>query len=211
MSTNGHSPQRGAALGVPFDLGALKYEALASRASKVALADLGRAVAPGATIGEWLESLPRLLGADSLLRLRDAIEKAWRGGRPVVAALGGHVVKTGCAPYLIDWIDRGVLHGLALNGSAAIHDLELAIAGKTSEDVGGRLLDGNFGFAHETSELFTIACAAPPPDRSAWVRRWATWCSSTAGPDSTRRCSLLPGARGSPSRSMSPSAPTSCT
>jgi hypothetical protein len=158
VSTNGHSPHRGAAPAAPFDLGALKYEPLAARPSKVGLADLGRPVAPGATIDEWLESLPRLLGAESVLRLRDAIEKAWRGGRPVVAALGGHVVKTGCAPYLIDWIDRGVLHGLALNGSAAIHDLELAIAGKTSEDVGARLLDGNFGFAHETSELFAVAC-----------------------------------------------------
>ncbi len=75
-----------------------------------------------------------------------------------MAALGGHVVKTGCAPYLIDWIDRGILSGLALNGSAAIHDLELAIAGKTSEDVGARLMAGSFGFARETSELFAAAC-----------------------------------------------------
>ena len=78
--------------------------------------------------------------------------------RPVVAALGGHVVKTGCGVYLVDWIDRGILNGLALNGSAAIHDLELAIAGKTSEDVGSRLMAGTFGFARETSDLFAAAC-----------------------------------------------------
>jgi hypothetical protein len=90
--------------------------------------------------------------------LRDAIVEAAVGGRPVVAALGGHVVKTGCGPYLIDWAERGVLSGLALNGAAAIHDLELAIAGHTSEDVGPRLAAGTFGFARETSELFAEAC-----------------------------------------------------
>jgi hypothetical protein len=68
------------------------------------------------------------------------------------------VIKTGCAPYLIDWMHRGVLNGLAINGAAAIHDLELAIAGKTSEDVGSRLMSGSFGFARETSDLFAAAC-----------------------------------------------------
>jgi hypothetical protein len=107
---------------------------------------------------DWLTGLPRLLGAAALLRLRDAIVRAREAGRPVVAALGGHVVKTGCAPYLIDWIDGGIVQGLALNGAAAIHDLELAIAGKTSEDVGARLMAGSFGFARETSDLFVAAC-----------------------------------------------------
>jgi hypothetical protein len=98
------------------------------------------------------------LAVRSLKQLRDAVVDAHREGRPIVAALGGHVVKTGCAPYLIDWIDRGLLSGMALTGSAAIHDLELAIAGKTSEEVGPRLLEGTFGFARETSALFASAC-----------------------------------------------------
>ena len=76
----------------------------------------------------------------------------------MLAAIGGHVIKTGCGPYLNDWIARGILTGVAMNGSAAIHDLELAIAGHTSEDVGPRLLAGTFGFARETSELFAAAC-----------------------------------------------------
>ncbi len=83
---------------------------------------------------------------------------ATTANRLVVAAVGGHVIKTGCGSYLVDWMKRGILSGLALNGSAAIHDLELAIAGKTSEDVGTRLLAGTFGFARETSELFVAAC-----------------------------------------------------
>ncbi|SIO59378.1 hypothetical protein SAMN05444166_6029 [Singulisphaera sp. GP187] len=140
------------------DLNELRFEALSERPSKVQLSDLGRPVAPGATIADWLDGLPNQLAAKGLKALRDAIVTAHEAGRPVVAALGGHVVKTGCAPYLIDWVERGVLAGLALNGSAAIHDLELAIAGKTSEDVGPRLMAGTFGFARETSDLYAWAC-----------------------------------------------------
>jgi hypothetical protein len=142
----------------PLDLKELRFEPLADRPSKVHLNDLGRPNGAGSTIDDWLDSLPGLLAAKELKRLRDAIVRAHAGGHPVIAALGGHVVKTGCTPYLVDWIKRGVLSGLALNGSAAIHDLELAIAGRTSEDVGPRLMDGSFGFARETSELFASAC-----------------------------------------------------
>jgi hypothetical protein len=144
----------------PFDLNLneLRFEPLSERPSKVQLADLGRPAAPGATIADWLDALPNQLAVKGLRSLRDAIVNAKGEGRSVVAALGGHVIKTGCAPYLIDWIARGVLDGVALNGSAAIHDLELAIAGKTSEDVGPRLMAGTFGFARETSDLFARAC-----------------------------------------------------
>ncbi len=142
-----------------LDLNDLRYEPLSKRPSKVALTDLGRPLPPNPHFAGWLAGLPRLLGASALSRLTDAITLAREADRPVVAAIGGHVIKTGCAPYLIDWIDRGVLQGLAMNGAAAIHDLELAIAGKTSEDVGSRLLSGEFGFARETSDLFAEACS----------------------------------------------------
>jgi hypothetical protein len=141
-----------------LDLTRLRFEPLSERQSKVFLRDFGRPVAADSRVDEWLESLPAILGAAALKRLRDAIVSASKRGHPVVAALGGHVIKTGCAPYLIDWIGRGVLHGVALNGAAAIHDLELAVAGRTSEDVGARLMNGSFGFARETSELFAAAC-----------------------------------------------------
>lgn len=145
---------------LPLDLDALRFEPLAGRPSKVRLADLGRPAGPDPRLSDWLDGLPDVLAARGLKRLRDAIVKAHLEQRPVVAGLGGHVIKTGCAPYLIDWIQRGVLSGLALNGSAAIHDLELAVAGHTSEDVGPRLMAGTFGFARETSEIFAEACAA---------------------------------------------------
>ncbi len=142
----------------PLNLNELRFEPLADRPSKVALHHLGKASGPSVSLVDWLDALPDILAARGLKRLRDAILRSHEAGRPVIAGMGGHVVKTGCAPYLIDWIRRGVLTGLALNGSAAIHDLELAICGRTSEDVGMRLMSGEFGFARETSELFVEAC-----------------------------------------------------
>ncbi len=141
-----------------LDLNALNFGSLADRPSKVHLKDLGRPSPPNPTLLDWLDRLPGQLGASDLKRLAQAIITASGNNRPVVAAIGGHVIKTGCGPYLIDWMERGVLIGLALNGSAAIHDLELAIAGKTSEDVGPRLMAGTFGFARETSALFAQSC-----------------------------------------------------
>jgi hypothetical protein len=142
----------------PLDLDALRFESLCTRPSKVRLADLGQPMAGNGTVVDFLDSLPAVLAAQSLKQLRDAIVATHSHGRHVVAALGGHVIKTGCGPYLNDWIARGILTGVAMNGSAAIHDLELAIAGHTSEDVGPRLADGTFGFARETSDLFAAAC-----------------------------------------------------
>jgi hypothetical protein len=142
----------------PLDINKLRFEPLATRPSKVTLADLGCPAKPGASVDDLLDNLPKILGAGGLRRLRDAILIAHRSSQPVVAALGGHVIKTGCGPYLIDLVRRGVIKGLALNGSAAIHDSELAIAGHTSEDVGKRLIAGDFGFARETSAVFRDAC-----------------------------------------------------
>jgi hypothetical protein len=142
----------------PLDFDALRYEPLSERPSKVRLAELGRPVDGNRSLEELLDGLPAVLAAQSLKQLRDAIVVARSRGRYVLAALGGHVIKTGCGPYLNDWIARGILTGVAMNGSAAIHDLELAIAGHTSEDVGPRLASGTFGFARETSDLFVAAC-----------------------------------------------------
>ena len=141
----------------PLDLSGLRTYPLASRPSKVAVADLGRPVDPSTPIGDWLDSLPKQLAANELRRLRDHLVRAHRTGRTVAVALGGHVIKTGCAPYLIDLISRGVITAVAMNGSAAIHDFELALAGKTSEDVAAQLHPGNFGMARETADAFAVA------------------------------------------------------
>src|SRR5947207_1240522 len=116
----------------PFDLHGLTTYDLTSRPSKVFVEDLGRPPAAGATVADWLDSLPRQLAANELRKVRDHLCRASRDGRTVVAALGGHVIKTGCGPYLIDWVRRGMVTAVAMNGAAAIHDFELAWAGKTS-------------------------------------------------------------------------------
>jgi hypothetical protein len=141
----------------PFDLTGLRTYELQSRPSKVFVTDLGRPADPSTPVGDWLDTLPKQLGANELRRVRDHLLRAHRTGKMVAVALGGHVIKTGCAPYLIDLIDRGVIRSVAMNGSAAIHDFELAFAGKTSEDVAVQLPAGNFGMARETADAFAVA------------------------------------------------------
>lgn len=144
----------------PFDLNGLKTYELRSRPSKVFVEDLGQPVNAAAPVGEWLDALPRQLAGNVVRRIRDHLCRAHDEGKTVVAALGGHVIKTGCAPYLIDWINRGIIKAVAMNGSAAIHDFELALVGKTSEDVGATLASGQFGMARETADAFAIAARA---------------------------------------------------
>jgi hypothetical protein len=144
----------------PFDLQGLKTYDLANRPSKVFHTDLGQPLEGPATIQDWLSSLPRQLAGNDLRRVCWHLCRAREQGRTVAAGLGGHVIKTGCGPYLIDWVQRGLLNAVALNGSAAIHDLELAIAGKTSEDVAAQLPDGKFGMARETADAFAVAARA---------------------------------------------------
>jgi hypothetical protein len=143
----------------PFDLTDLRTYPLAGRPSKVRTADLGRVADPATPVGDWLDTLPKQLAANELRKLRDRVVTARNNGKPFAVAIGGHVIKTGCAPYLIDLIRRGVVTSVSMNGSAAIHDFELARAGKTSEDVAAQLYDGRFGMARETADAFAVAAA----------------------------------------------------
>lgn len=107
----------------------------------------------------FLQALPDVLVARDFLQVVDAVVAAAHRKRAVVVMLGGHVVKTGLAPVLIDLMRRGVITHLGMNGSAAIHDYEIARFGATSEDVAAGLRDGTFGMAEETgrglNEAFT--------------------------------------------------------
>jgi hypothetical protein len=123
---------------------------VAQRTNRVAAAEF--ALPPGENRGfaDFIHSLPRILEAKSFLAICDAIVGAAREKKAVIAMLGGHVVKTGLSPLLIDLIQRGVITHLASNGSAVIHDWEMARWGGTSEDVETGLVDGSFGLAEET-------------------------------------------------------------
>ncbi|MCK4343404.1 MAG: hypothetical protein KAY37_16955 [Phycisphaerae bacterium] len=127
------------------------------RAHKVAVSALGRTPPTGCSFRDWLASLPEFLGARELRKTVDAIVAARRADRPVVFGFGGHVVKTGCSPLVIDLINRGIVTALATNGSGPIHDLELAETGATSEEVAETIRDGTFGMVHETCERMNAA------------------------------------------------------
>src|SRR4051795_169230 len=104
----------------PFDLQGLRTYDLGSRPSKVFVEDLGRPLPAGSGVADWLDALPNQLAGITLRKVRDHLLRAKREGRTVVAALGGHVIKTGCAPFLIDWIEQGVGPARGMNGSPAL-------------------------------------------------------------------------------------------
>ncbi len=104
----------------------------------------------GGSFSGFLSSLPDVLVAADFRAVVTAIVNAARAGRAVVVMVGGHIVKTGVAPLIIDLMERRVITHLAMNGSGAIHDYEIARFGATSEDVARGLVDGTFGMAEET-------------------------------------------------------------
>src|SRR5690606_2152546 len=78
-----------------LDLEKLNTHSLFDRPSKVQVAHLGKPAAPGATVADLFDALPDQLAARSLRNWRDSVVRAVREDRPVIAALGGHVIKTG--------------------------------------------------------------------------------------------------------------------
>ena len=101
-------------------------------------------------IGGLLQSLPHILAGDSFRAVVQAIATAREKQKPVIWGLGGHVIKCGLAPVLIDLMHHRFATAFAMNGAASIHDFEIALAGSTSEDVEAVLPDGRFGAAEET-------------------------------------------------------------
>ena len=144
------SPEAGRA--ARLDLRGVRTYALASRASKVAIADFARPHRPGASMVEWLDSLPGILAGSTLRALVRDVERARVRQKPILWGIGAHVIKTGLSPILIDLMERGLITGLAMNGAGVVHDFEIAVAGRTSEEVADTLGAGAFGMARETGE-----------------------------------------------------------
>ncbi len=144
----------------PVDLAGLSTISLAARGGKVRQADFARVYERGSGIAGLLESLPHILAGDSLRAVVGAIGAAKLAGKPVIWGMGGHVVKCGMAPVLIDLMRRGFATAFAMNGSASIHDFEIALAGHTSEDVEAVLPDGRFGAAEETGREWNRALSS---------------------------------------------------
>src|ERR1700726_4322274 len=136
----------------PLQLGAVRTYPLASRKSKVEVADFAAPLAKNVSISKFLDSLPNFLAAEDLRQLLAAVQRARVNKKAILWGIGGHVIKVGLGPVLIDLIERGFVSGIAMNGAALIHDFEIAIAGNTSEDVDAGINAGEFGMARETGE-----------------------------------------------------------
>jgi len=132
------------------DLSKVRTIPVAGRPNKVNASEFATPPRADRSFGAFVRSLPDVLKAADFRRVVDAIVQAHRGKRAVIVMLGGHVVKTGVGPLLVELMTRGIVTDLAMNGSAAIHDYEIARFGATSEDVAAGLRDGTFGMADET-------------------------------------------------------------
>jgi hypothetical protein len=148
----------------PLDLSKIKTYPLASRPSKVTVNDFAKPVGADSSLKDFLAGLPNILAAGELAELAKLISEAKRRGRAIIAGLGGHVVKTGLSPVLIDLMERGFVTAFAMNGSAMIHDFEIALAGATSEDVDAVLGSGQFGMAEETGRIINEAARSGSAD-----------------------------------------------
>ncbi|HTG80921.1 MAG TPA: hypothetical protein VL949_03200 [Geobacteraceae bacterium] len=135
----------------PIDLAAVQTYPLSERKNKVVMAEHKAApVRGGMTVRDLLAALPDQLGSRSLIGVIDAVVAARERGKPVVLAMGAHVIKCGLQPVLKSLIEADVITAVALNGAGSIHDYEISLIGETSEDVGAVLHEGHFGMAEET-------------------------------------------------------------
>ena len=141
----------------PIDLSRVKTYPLSQRKSKVSTTDFGKTWQKGARFKEFLDRLHDILDGSHLKTVISAIADAFQKEKTIVFAMGAHVIKVGLTPIVIDLMERGIITAVAMNGAGIIHDLELAMAGQTSEDVSASLGDGTFGMAHETGAFLCDA------------------------------------------------------
>lgn len=135
----------------------MKTVSISQRRSLVRLSDFPKPCLPGAGFSQFLDSLPPYLAARDLRELVELLGQARQKGRPILWAMGAHVVKLGLGPLLVDLMQRGWVSAVASNGALMIHDFELALAGHTSEDVAANLLEGTFGNTEETGLFLNLA------------------------------------------------------
>jgi len=137
----------------PLELDKVQTYPLASRPSKVSLDDFAKLIAEDSSLKDFLTSLPNILAVQSLRKVAARMRRARELQKPIIWGIGGHVIKTGLAPIIIDLMKRRFVTAVAANGSVLVHDAEIAMVGSTSEDVDATLGQGNFGGADETGKL----------------------------------------------------------
>jgi hypothetical protein len=151
------APEKG--LGRPLDLEGIKTYSLRDAKRLANVQQFAKALPPPSGFAEFLDSLPKTLAANALLNVMHAIVEAHRKQRPVVMAMGAHVIKCGLSPLVIDLMERKIISAVAMNSAVAIHDYEVSLVGYTSEDVGAALKDGSFGMAREAAEAIQEAAS----------------------------------------------------
>ncbi len=142
-----------------IDLDKIKTYSIYKRQSKINMKNFAKPTPRKASFVLFLESLPDVLAVRDFKTLVKAIAKARAGKRPkpVIFMLGAHVIKCGLSPLIIDLMKKGIISGIALNGAGVIHDVELALTGRTSEDVAKAIKNGSFGMAKETAQFVNSA------------------------------------------------------
>ena len=133
----------------PLDFAKVKTYPLKGRSSRVQKRLLGRPLRKGARLSSFIAGLPDILAANNLKEIIARTVRAHKANKTIVIGMGAHPIKVGLSPLIIDFMKRGIVSAVALNGAGIIHDFELALAGETSEDVAASLKDGSFGMAEE--------------------------------------------------------------
>ncbi len=147
-----------------YDISPLSFEKLNTysvygRHSKVSVEDFASPVTSGMSVEALIKCLPaQLMGVDFPEFIHKTAE-AFKNQRPIILGMGAHVIKVGLNPILISLMKKGLLAGIALNGAGIIHDTEIAMVGRTSEEVANVLGAGAFGAAKETGEVLNHAIA----------------------------------------------------
>ena len=134
-----------------IDFSKIRTIPLDTRKCKVSIKDFACPPKKGSSFKSFYESLPNILAANNLKAVVDAIVSAHKKKRMVMFMMGAHVIKCGLSPLIVDLMRRGVVRAIALNGAGIIHDTEVAMIGRTSEDVGEGIVNGSFGMAEETA------------------------------------------------------------
>jgi len=140
-----------------ININKVKTYPLSKRKSKVKIGDFAGLPKPKKSFADFYCSLPNILKAKDLRAVSRAITHARKKNKAVIFMAGAHVIKCGLNPILIELIKKKIITCVCLNGAGIIHDFEIALQGKTSEDVGENLKSGRFGMGRETADFINNA------------------------------------------------------
>lgn len=141
----------------PLDFSRVRTYPLKKRFSKVRKSLLGKKLQKGARLRSFIRGLPDILAAQNLKEIARRIARAHRSDKTIVLGMGAHPIKVGLSPLIIDFMEKGIISAVAMNGAGIIHDFEIAFMGETSEDVAASIKDGSFGMAEETASFLNRA------------------------------------------------------